>query len=111
MHSIEEAAYLLGTDNKLQVSLIKEGCRICEIPYSGGGVVFINKQSTLDAELNELKTYISSQVYSDSDYITVYVKQNRNHHKYSYYAIITIRSDNLLDLKKAFKIHSLKAFL
>ena len=45
------------------------------------------------------------------DGLVVIAKLERNHPRYSYYQAIVIKSQDLLDLKKALKIHKLKAFL
>jgi len=109
-----KTSILLPSNGKIKISVIKEGCRVCDIPFVGGGIVFIDKKSTVNQEYDELKNKIADMLffrYTDINYIFAYAKENRNHPKFSYYSIIGIRSDNMVDLKKAFRIQKLKAFL
>lgn len=107
-------AILIPSNGKIKVSLIKEGCKICNVPFIGGGIIFIDKKSTINQELDELKKSIGNMLffkYTDINYVFAYAKEERNHPNLSYYSIIGIKSDNMIDLKKAFKIQKLKAFL
>lgn len=111
MYSITEVATLLDVGKRIQVSLIKEGCKMCNIPFVGGGILFINKKPTIDEEHDEIKRQIAGQLAKGVDYVVAYAKQDRDHPDYSYYAVIAIRSNDVTDLKKAFKVQKLKAFL
>lgn len=112
MYSIEEVASLLEAGKRIQVSLIKEGCKMCNIPFVGGGVIFINKRPTVEEEYDEIKRQIADQLGKGVDYVVAYAKQERgNTPQYSYYSVIAIRSSDVVDLKKAFKVQKLKAFL
>lgn len=111
MYSIGEVAPLLGVSLKIQISLIKEGCKMCNIPFAGGGVIFINKKPSIEEEHNEIKKQLAGQLSLTTEYVVAYAKQDRDHPQYSYYAVIAIRSSDMLDLKKAFKVQKLKAFL
>lgn len=109
-----KGSILIPSGGKIKVSSIKEGCRVCDIPFVGGGIIFIDKKPTISQEIDELKKSIVNMLffkYTDMSYVFAYAKEDRNHPKLSYYSIIGIRSDNMVDLKKAFKIQRLKAFL
>lgn len=113
----------LEVEYKVSLSLIKEGCRICNISYVGGGVIFFEKKQMKNAiffekeqlennELELLKKYIQKQLPNqNSDYVVVYSKINKYHPNFYYYNIIVIVSSDIQHLKKIMKIHKLKAFL
>lgn len=109
--TLEEAGKLLYYEFKnLDVPLIKKGCEIIKAPYIGGGTFWVKR--TDDAQEEEaVKASISKEIWKGTKAIVVYYKLDRNHPRYSYYQAIAIRSEDLLDLKKAMKIHKLKAFL
>jgi hypothetical protein len=109
--SMKEVDSIFDTGGGLQVSLIREGCDLMKVPFVGGGTMFVSKQDTLELELEEIKAAITLQLRSKCDYIVAYDKQDKKHHNLSFYSIIAIRSSDLLDLKKALRIHKLKAFL
>lgn len=111
MLSMTEVSGVLDTGKTLHIALIKEGCRICSIPFVGGGIIFVNKQKTVEEEHELIKQQIGPQLASGRDYVVAYGKVERNHPDLSHYAVIAIASDNMLDLKKAFRIQKLKAFL
>ena len=109
--SIEDVSKLINNNEKtLHIQLIKEGCRICKIPFVGGGVIFFIVPDS-ESELEALTREISKQLYSDQDYVVAYAKEDKHHPSYVYYSVIVIRSADVLDLKKVFKIQNLKAFL
>lgn len=97
----------VNLSEEINLSLIKEGCRVCNIPYIGGGTIFVNKNNN---ELDQLKIYIEKQLHSNN-YVIMYSKLIKYHPQYSYYNIIAIRSSNINDLKKVIKIQKMKAFL
>lgn len=111
MLSMTEVSDILDTGKSLNNSLIKEGCRICSIPYVGGGIIFVSKQETVEEEYELIKQQLGPQLSSTKDYLVAYGKINRPHPYLSYYTVIAIASNDMLDLKKAFKIQKLKAFL
>lgn len=109
--TLVEAGKLLNYDFKnLDVPLIKKGCEIIKAPYIGGGTFWVKRTDDAQEEA-ALKAAISKEIWNNTAAIVVYFKLDRNHPRYSYYQAIAIRSADLLDLKKAMKIHKLKAFL
>lgn len=110
-------------EQKIDMTLIKEGCHICNIPYVGGGIFFIDtsKQkhlynyvgqviSNTENELNLLKQQIEKQLYV-RDYVIIYTRLNKYHPRYVYYNAVAIATSNINDFKKVMKIHKMKAFL
>lgn len=109
--NLEEAGKLLNYEFKnLDVPLIKKGCEIIKAPYIGGGTFWV-KRTDNEQEVEVLKAAISKEIWRGTAAIVVYFNLHRDHPRYSYYQAIAIRSSDLLDLKKAMKIHKLKAFL
>ena len=108
---IDEMPGVLGSSKKFNVSLLKEGCRICEIQFVGSGIVFCNASPNPDVELANLRRAVENMLSRNVPYVFTYFKEERNHPTLSYYSILGIRSGDILDLKKALKIHKLKAFL
>lgn len=111
MVPIDEIPGMLDVTKKFNVSLLKEGCRICDIPFVGGGIVFCKSDFNPDIELDNLKQAMVKMLGSKGEYVFTYFKEERNHPTLSYYSILGIRGDDVLQLKKALKIHKLKAFL
>lgn len=110
-YDLVEAGKLLNYEFKnLDVPLIKKGCEIIKAPYIGGGTFWV-KRTNDGYEVEALKAAISKEIWKGTPAIVVYFNLNRDHPRYSYYQAIAIRSSDLLDLKKAMKIHKLKAFL
>jgi hypothetical protein len=109
--SLVQAGELLNYEFKnLDVPLIKKGCEIIKAPYIGGGTFWVKRTDNAEEE-EAVKEAIAKEIWSSVKAIVVYYKLDRNHPRYSYYQAIAIRSEDLLDLKKAMKIHKLKAFL
>lgn len=111
MVHIDQIPGMLDATKKLNVSLLKEGCRICNIPFVGGGIVFCKASPNPDIELDNLKIAMVKMLGSKGEYVFTYFKEERNHPTLAYYSILGIRGDDVLQLKKALKIHKLKAFL
>jgi len=110
--TLEEAGKLLYYEFKnLDIPLIKKGCEIIKAPYIGGGTFWVKRTDNVQEEEEAIKASISKEIWKGTKAIVVYYKLDRNHPRYSYYQAIAIRSEDLLDLKKAMKIHKLKAFL
>jgi hypothetical protein len=95
----------------LDVALIKKGCEIIKAPYIGGGTFWVKRTDNLAEEELAVKESISKEIWKGVKAIVVFSKLDKNHPRYSYFQAIAIRSEDLLDLKKALKIHKLKAFL
>lgn len=111
-YTLVEASELLNYDIKsLDVPLIKYGCEIIKIPYLGGGTFIIQRNDDLVAEELAIKKLIVKEMWKGVDGMVVIAKLEKNHPRYSYYQAIIIKTNDLLDLKKALKIHKLKAFL
>jgi hypothetical protein len=106
--SMAEVTGLIGSEKHLHVALIRQGCEILEIPFIGGGTVFFPKG---EDELQSLKKCLNDQLMGGQEYIIAYEKLDKVHNYLAYYSVIAIRSNNILDLKKAFKIQKLKAFI
>lgn len=112
MLSMWEVNGLLDTNSpKLTISLIKEGCKVFNIPFVGGGIVWVRTDPSNEIEILRLKEAIRGSLHQGTPYIVAYSKEIRNHPTLSYYTIIAIKSSSVDDLKKAFKVHKLKAFL
>lgn len=107
---MESSNLILDVEHKIDLSLIKEGCRICNITYYGGGVVIVNKEQVETTELDLLKGIIERQLPHRA-YVIMYSRLSKYHTQFSYYDVIAIASSNLNDLKKVMKIHKMKAFL
>jgi hypothetical protein len=111
-YTLVEASELLNYDIKtLDVALIKYGCEIIKIPYIGGGTFIVKRDDNLPEEEMAVKRLIVKEMWRGVDGLVVIAKLVKNHPRYSYYQAIIIKSQDLLDLKKALKIHKLKAFL
>lgn len=111
-YTLVEASELLDYDIKsLDVPLIKYGCEIIKVPYVGGGTFIVKRNDNLPEEELAAKKIIAKEMWKNTQGLVVIAKIERNHPRYSYYQAIIIKSDDLLDLKKALKIHKLKAFL
>lgn len=108
--SMEEVRSYLGSEKHLNYPLIREGCRIMGIPFLGGGNMFCNK-GTDEEEFDLLTKALSHELRPNVHYIVAYEKLLRPHAYLTYYSVIAIQSEDMLDLKKAFKIQKLKAFL
>lgn len=111
MVHIDQIPGMLDATKKLNVSLLKEGCRICDIPFVGGGIVFCKASIDPDIELDNLKQAMTKMLGDKGEYVFTYFKEERGHPTLAYYSILGIRGDDVLQLKKALKIHKLKAFL
>lgn len=109
--SIVELQAFLESEKTLHIPLIREGCKVCSIPFVGGGTIFFPQGVTLEDDFNELRKWCNTQLHSAVDYIVAYEKLERPLTNLSYYKVIAIRSNDMLDFKKAFKIQKLKAFL
>lgn len=107
---IVDVMSLLEYDKGLNVALLKKGCEILKIPYVGGGTYFFNK-GTPETELEHLKKNLSAELNQKNEYIIAYSKELKPHPNLAFYKIIAIRGSDILDLKKALKVHKLKAFL
>lgn len=119
MHTLSDVREYLGATKNIDIPLLREGCRICEIPFIGGGKMLIKRGDSADEELFLLKQELAKQLSSQCEYIVAYEKVinldiNSNakpHPTYSNYFVLAVRSSDLLDLKKAYKVQKLKAFL
>lgn len=109
--NMEEVKNYLGTDKTIKFALIKQGCKMLEIPFVGGGTTFFKSKPSLEEELECLKTLLHSELHTSYNYVIAYEKLIRPNTSYSYYSVLAIRSSDMLDLKKAFKVQKLKAFL
>lgn len=107
---IIEVMSLLEYDKGLNISLLKKGCEILKIPYVGGGTYFFNK-GTPEAEMEQLKKNLASELNQKNEYIIAYSKELKPHPNLAFYKVIAIKGSDILDLKKALKVHKLKAFL
>lgn len=107
---VSEVFSLLDYNKGLNISLLKKGCEILKIPFVGGGTYFFNK-GTPEVEIETLKTLLMKELNASSEYVIAYSKEDKPHPNLSFYKIIAIRSNDLLDLKKALKVHKLKAFI
>jgi len=111
-YNLIQASEVLNYDIKnLDVPLIKYGCEIIKVPYIGGGTFIVKRRDDPLLEEREAHAAIEKQLWKNIKAIVVCVKVERNHPRFSYYQAIALRSDDILDLKKALKIHKLKAFL
>lgn len=95
----------------LDIPLIKQGCEIIKAPFIGGGVFWVQKTGDYAQEEDAAKRDIAKEIWKGTPAIVVFQRLEKNHPRYVYYQAIAIRSDDLIDLKKAMKIHKLKAFL
>lgn len=112
--SMAEACQALHFDMELKdldIPLIKKGCEIIKAPYIGGGKFWTKKTGNCAEEEEDIKQCIAKELWRGTHAIVVFQRLERNHPRYVYYQAIAIRSDDLIDLKKAMKIHKLKAFL
>lgn len=110
--SIAQANELMNYEFKnLDVGLIKKGCEIVKAPYIGGGTFWVKRTDDPVQEEEAVKEAVSKEIWKNVKAIVVFSKLDKNHPRYSYFQVIAIRSEDLLDLKKALKIHKLKAFL
>lgn len=101
---------MLDFQTALSVSLLKKGCEILKIPFVGGGTYFFNK-GTPEKEMEHLKKNLAKELNPKNEYIIAYSKELKPHPNLAFYKVIAIRSNDILDLKKALKVHKLKAFL
>lgn len=107
---VADVLSLLECSKGLDIGLLKKGCEILKIPFVGGGTYFFNKGSP-DGELEYLKKNLAKELNSKNDYIIAYSKEQKPHPNLAFYKVIAIRGTDILDLKKALKVHKLKAFL
>lgn len=107
---VSEVMGMLEYSKELNVSLLKKGCEILKIPYVGGGTYFFNKD-TPEAEIEHLKKNLAKELNPNNQYIIAYSKELKPHNYLAFYKVIAIKSNDILDLKKALKVHKLKAFL
>ena len=77
----------------------------------GGGTLFFNKCATDELELEELKRLLRDQLNPDAEYVIAYSKEPQKHPITAFYKIVAIRANDILEMKKALKVHKLKAFL
>jgi hypothetical protein len=103
-------AGMLEHDKALSVPLLKKGCEILKIPFVGGGTYFFNK-NTPELEMEHLKKNLAKELNPAVEYIIAYSKELKPHPYLAFYKVIAIRSNDILDFKKALKVHKLKAFL
>jgi len=101
---------MLDYDKALNVELLKKGCEILKIGYVGGGTYFFNK-ATPEKEMEHLKKNLAKELNPKSEFVIAYSKELKPHPYLAFYKVIAIKSNDILDLKKALKIHKLKAFL
>jgi hypothetical protein len=101
---------MLDMDEALNVALLKKGCEMLKIPYVGGGTYFFNK-STSEKEIEYLKKNLAKELNPKNEYVIAYSKDLKPHPNLVFYKVIAIKGNDILDLKKALKIHKLKAFL
>lgn len=101
---------MLEYDKGLNIALLKKGCEILKIPYVGGGTYFFNKGLPED-EIETLKKRLANELNQKNEYIIAYSKEDKPHPNLTFYKVIAIRGSDILDLKKALKVHKLKAFL
>lgn len=109
--TMEEVTGLVGSEKHLCVSLIRYGCKMLNIPFAGGGTIFFPKSENLNQDLEFLKKSLNDQLLSNQEYMVAYEKLDKPHHDLTFYAVIAIRSNDVLDLRKAFKVQKLKAFI
>lgn len=105
-----EVMSLLEYDKGLNIALLKKGCEILKIPYVGGGTYFFNK-GTPEIEIETLQKKLFEELNQKNEYIIAYSKELKPHPNLAFYKVIAIRGSDILDLKKALKVHKLKAFL
>lgn len=111
--SVAELESLINIKEKtLNINMIKEGCKLTNVSYKGGGRIFVHARPS-EAEERELLTRnINESIHDNNKYIVVYVKDARNINiEYSYYSIIILKTSDIYDLKKVFKIQGLKVFI
>lgn len=109
--SMAELKVYLGTENSLKVELIRQGCKMMNIPFVGGGTIFFQTPSDLLKDFESLVLEMNKQLHPGLEYLVAYEKLDRPLTKFSYYKVIALRSNDMLDFKKAFKVQKLKAFL
>ena len=54
---------------------------------------------------------LTTELKPGIEYVIAYVKELKPHPTLAFYKVIAIISNDVLDLKKALKIHKLKSFL
>jgi hypothetical protein len=113
-YTLSEASELLDLDydiKDLNIPLIKKGCELMKISYRGGGVFIVKRNDNLSEEALSAKNIIEKNFGNYDNLIVVSIKLEKNHPGYSYYNAICINSSDIMDLKKALKVHKLKAFI
>lgn len=111
-YTLAKASELLNYEiAKLDIKLLKRGCEITKIPFIGGGTFIISRSDDPIEEELALKRAVEKDIWHKTECIMVGAKLDKNHPRFSYYSVIVIRSENLMDLKMALKVHKLKAFL
>jgi hypothetical protein len=108
--SAEEVRKLMNYEfEKVEINLIKEGCDMINIWCSKPYIHFVKKTSSQEEDELAIREILARQ--GEGPNIVVFSDLDKNHPRFSYYRTITIHSSDLLDLKKALKVHKLKAFL
>lgn len=115
--SIDEMSQQLGSTKKtLNIQDVRKGCEIIDLPYKGGGVIWVDVAPTSEPTLSEhdkpkLVDAIRSQLDNQKNYMVVYERLIKKHSNESYFKIIIIEGNDFVSLKKAFKAKNLAAFL
>lgn len=114
MYKLDEISELIGFKiDKLDVNYLKEGCKLANINMIEGGVFFVPKKPNdpLEEEYSlQKQLYNQFAGYYNNSYLIIDKIEEKNHPRYSYYNIVVVLSD-LNNLKIAFKVHKLKAFI
>ncbi|HEY5268254.1 MAG TPA: hypothetical protein VII94_03920 [Candidatus Saccharimonadales bacterium] len=108
--TIAEVAGFLEVYQTIDISLLKKGCEMCNVPFRGGGTYFF-QASTPEEEMKHLEKQLTNELQLDIEYVIAYAKELKPHSTLAFYKVIAICSNDVLDLKKALKIQKLKAFL
>ena len=107
---VSDVMSMLEYTKGLNVSLLKKGCEILKIPFIGGGTYFF-KKGLPEEEIERLKDLLLKELNTNINYVIAYSKELKPHPDLAFYKIIAISSNDILDLKKALKVHKLKAFI
>lgn len=107
---IAEVASFLEVYQTIDISLLKKGCEMCNIPFMGGGTYFF-QASTPEEEMKYLEKQLTNELKPGIEYVIAYARELKPHPTLAFYKVIAICSNDVLDLKKALKVNKLKAFL
>ena len=111
IYTSEEIEKLFGVEN-LDFTLLKKGCEMCDIAYKLMMSRFFVKNLQFDlSEEERLAKEEADKLHGGYGKIILISKVETKHPRYSYYKMLSINSNNVMDIKKIIKIHKLKAFL